>query len=187
MDGSDGQGGESFALVSYLTGPLAKFLDDLRHELAPGCFARAHVTVLPPRRLAASPEAVWRDLSDRVQDCAPFDVELGGAEIFPISKVIYVSVKQGFARLHQLHDQLNCGAAHFDEPFEYHPHITLAQDLPADAVRGALTLASERWRESGMPHTFTVGKLAFVQSTPDKRWRDLYTVDLVGHAVEEIR
>src|SRR3954449_9213128 len=38
-----------FALVSYIPGRLAEFLDRLRCELSPGCRLRAHVTILPPR------------------------------------------------------------------------------------------------------------------------------------------
>ena len=53
MNGCNGLGINSYALISYLPEPLAGYLDSLRCELVPRCQARTHVTVLPPRPLAA--------------------------------------------------------------------------------------------------------------------------------------
>jgi len=41
----------SYALVAYLQGPLADFVDNLRRVFTPGCTHRAHITLLPPRPL----------------------------------------------------------------------------------------------------------------------------------------
>src|SRR6476620_10128180 len=116
MVGSNGRGTRinSFALVSYLTGPLADLLDEIRHDFAPDSRAKAHLTILPPRPLASfgSPTAVpdaLGQLQTRLQDFPPFAVELGDIEVFPDTHVIYVSVNAGFAELERMHSSLNLG------------------------------------------------------------------------------
>jgi hypothetical protein len=42
-----------FALVIYIPGPLGLYLDELRRDLVPDYDPHAHVSVLPPRTLAA--------------------------------------------------------------------------------------------------------------------------------------
>ena len=176
MHGCDGEGTaiNSFALISYLPEPLAGFLDSLRCELVPKCQARSHVTVLPPRPLCSGlPENAWRDLNDRLDDVPPFRVDLGSIEIFPGTNVIYLSVASGFRELEQLHTVLNRGPLLFCEPFVYHPHVTLAQQLLPEQVEAAAALARRRWSEFPHAHHFTVEKLMFVQNTVENRWRDL--------------
>src|ERR1700688_1260192 len=105
MEGSDGRARyvNSFALVSYLPGPLAELLDEIRHDFAPESRAKAHLTVLPPRPLFgsrplaedAAAEAT-EELRVRLQDFPPFRVDLGDIEVFPGTQVIYVSIQAGF-------------------------------------------------------------------------------------------
>src|SRR5664279_3998342 len=116
-----------FALVIYIPGPLGKFLDDLRRELVPGCNPHAHVSLLPPRPLAVD----WQVASDQVRSITdrwtPFEVELTGIEIFPVTDVIYIEVGAGASELRRIHTAMNAGPLGFQDPFPYHPHITLAQ------------------------------------------------------------
>ena len=164
----------SFALVSYLPDPLAAFLDRLREELVEECRAKAHVTILPPRPLTCDVERAWRNLQGRLNDFEPFGVELDQVEIFPVTQVIYLSVKTGYEALKQLHARLNTGELAFQEPFEYHPHVTLAQDLEPSCVAAMREKAAARWNEFAHPHTFTVDRLTFVQNTLENRWTDLH-------------
>ncbi|SRR5579875_46732 len=164
----------SFALVSYLPDPLAGFLDRLRHELVPQCEPRAHVTVLPPRPLTAAPEEAWRDLEKALREVEPIRVELGQVEVFPVTQVLYLSIGAGHNELKRLHQALNRGLLRFEEPFRYHPHVTLAQDLEPQQVAGAVELAGARWREFQQSRGFTVDRLTFVQNTLENRWMDLH-------------
>src|SRR5437588_9041381 len=93
----------AFALVTYLPDPLGKFLDDLRRELVPGCIPHAHVTILPPRPLSGTPEAAIETLRTRLADFSPFEVELGEIVVFPVSDVVYLSLKRGRKELLQMH------------------------------------------------------------------------------------
>ncbi len=118
-----------FSLVTYLPEPLGGFIDQLRGELVPGCDLRAHVTLLPPRPLVQTPEAARAHVRATLKGSTPFDVKLGDVEIFATSSVVYVALAEGFEMLRSLHEVLNAGAAYFKEPFPYHPHITLAQQI----------------------------------------------------------
>jgi 2'-5' RNA ligase len=176
MNGCNGAGTaiNSFALISYLPEPLAGFLNSLRCELVPRCQAKTHVTVLPPRPLAAGlPETAWNDLSDALDNFPPFRVELTSIEIFEGTNVIYLSIGTGYRELEKMHTALNRGPLRFDEPFEYHPHVTLAQQLLPEGVEAAIALARKRWREFQYSHSFTVDRLVFVQNTEENRWADL--------------
>ncbi len=176
MPGCNGAGNavNSFALISYLPEPLAGFLDSLRCELVPRCQAKSHLTVLPPRPLAAGlPENAWHDLSDSLDRFPPFRVELASIEVFEGTNVIYLSIGAGYRELEQMHVALNRGLVEFNEPFQYHPHVTLAQKLLPGEVEAAAALARRRWRQFPFSHSFTVDRLTFVQNTLDNQWADL--------------
>jgi 2'-5' RNA ligase len=176
MNGCSGVGNaiNSFALISYLPEPLAGFLNLLRCELVPRCEARTHVTVLPPRPLATGlPETAWHDLSDALEGFAPFRVELTSIEVFQGTNVIYLSVGAGYRELERMHAALNQGPLQFKEPYEYHPHVTLAQQLAPEDVDSAVARARARWREFPYSHSFLVDRLVFVQNTQENEWADL--------------
>jgi 2'-5' RNA ligase len=183
MDPWKGRGGDvnSFALVSYLSDPLAGFLNRLRCDLVPQCLAKAHVTVLPPRPLRSSPEEAWQELQQRLHDFQPFRVELGEIAIFPGFQAVYLSIETGCQELERMHTALNTGRLAYEEPFQYYPHLTLAQELAPQELAEAMELAAARWREFHHPRRFTVEKLTFVQNTVENRWTDLAAVDLASH------
>ena len=162
----------SFALVSYLPEPLAGFLDRLRQELVPNCFLHAHVTVLPPRPVAA-PEQAWGVAKNLVARFAPFEVRMTDVEVFPVSDVIYVNLEEGGEQLRLMHDVLAVDGLEFTEQFAYHPHITLAQELKPDELDELVAVARARWAEFALDKSFRVEKIAFVQNTRRNEWIDL--------------
>jgi 2'-5' RNA ligase len=163
----------AFALVIYIADPLGEFLDDLRRELVPGYNPHAHVSVLPPRQLLAD----WREASKQAraltEGWAPFDVELTEIGIFPVTNVIYLEVGKGASDLENMHRAMNRGPLAFDEPFPYHPHITLAQEIPPSQVNEVHELSRKRWREFRGNRTFRADRTVFVQSTLRDCWIDL--------------
>jgi 2'-5' RNA ligase len=168
-----GEGLNICALVIYIPGPLGSFLDDLRRELVPHYNPHAHVSVLPPRPLAFD----WRVASDQVRSFtegwAPFDIELAGLQVFPVTDVIYLEVGAGGAELRRMHAAMNSGSLEFDEPFPYHPHVTLAQEVPVEGVAAMHDLACRRWTEYQGSRTFRAERAVFVQSTTTDCWVDL--------------
>ena len=173
----------SYALVSYLAGPLGGFLNELRRELDPDSDGMSHLTILPPRTLPRGSGEVWDTLKVRLRSFEPFDVELGNVEVFPQTRVIYLSVGTGFRELVHMHEKLNCGSASFVEPFEYHPHVTLAQDLDGQSFDKALALCGERWDQFKHSRCHAIDRLTFVQNTLDECWTDLAALDLASHVV----
>ena len=163
----------SFALVSYIPEPLAGFLDRLRQDLVPNCFLRAHVTILPPRPICTSPEAAWETVRTLAPRFAPFDVEMTEVEVFPVSDVIHIDIGRGREEMERIHTGLNVDGLKFPEPYPYHPHVTLAQELKGDEVDELIRVARTRWAECKLPKTFRVEKVFFVQNTRRKEWLDL--------------
>lgn len=176
----DGGAADTFALVAYLPEPLAGFVNSVRHELAPGCRLRAHITVLPPRKLEGDAAAASRKLEAALRPIHAFRIEVKEIKVFPVSQVIYVSIGTGCAELENLHQQMNQGPCRTAELWHYHPHLTLAQDLAADAVASAREHAERRWREYAGPREFMLDKLAFVQGNSEHGWVDLETWDLLS-------
>ena len=188
MDGSKGQGTRinSFALVSYLPGPLAGLLDEIRHDFAPESRAKAHVTILPPRPLLGfsgetSDQAIaeaMEQLRVRLQEFPPFKVDFGEIEIFEGTQVIYVSIQNGFTELERMHAALNTGRVAFQEPYPYHPHVTIAQELAREDVHNAAQFARWRWSEFKHARSAWIDRLTFVQNTLENCWTDLAMLNL---------
>lgn len=108
----------------------------------------------------------------------PFSVKLGEVEQFPASHVIYISVAGGEEDLQRMYRNLNAGRASFREPFPYHPHITLAQNITEETSNRLLEVARGRWAAWTGPREFLVDSLSFVQNVSTDCWTDLETVEL---------
>jgi len=173
-----------FALVTYIPGPLGQFLDDMRRKLVPGCNPHAHVSLLPPRPLAVDWPVASEQVSRILNSWNPFAIELTGIDVFPVTDVIYLAVGRGAAELRQVHHAMNAGPLEFQEPFSYHPHITLAQELPRDKVAATSEMARRLWDEYTGPRRFTADHAAFVQNSLDNYWIDLASYSLGGHTVK---
>ena len=149
---------------------MGAFLNELRAELVRGCNLRSHVTLLPPRLLASAPEVLTHELARRIPCLRSFDITLGDIEIFDSTGVIYLGLRRGERELREMHDRLSEGVFAFDEPFPFHPHITLAQEIPADRRQEYLNHAQARWRACPHDRTFTITDLTFVRNVNRTRW-----------------
>lgn len=175
MDVFCGEGSaiNSFSLVAYVPQPLAGFIERLRQEVQPGCTARSHLTFLPPRPLEIPLERVRNQLEAGLRNQNAFRVELFEVRVFPISQVVYLSVKDGWAEANRIHEVLHCGDLGCNECFEYHPHVTLAQDLDPGNIAAAVESAARRWKEYSGRRDFLVDHLTLVQNTIESRWTTL--------------
>jgi 2'-5' RNA ligase len=163
----------NYALVAYLPDPLRKFLDDLRRELVPGCAPHAHVTVLPPRPLSGTPEEAMQSARSRLSEFSPFELTIAGVEVFETTDVIFLAIGEGRQNLLLMHRALNAGPLEYTEPYPYHPHITLAQDLNNHQSIELKTVAARRWADYSLSRSFTVDSLVFVQNITPNVWVDL--------------
>jgi len=172
-----------FALVIYIPPPLGQFLDDLRRELVPHYNPHAHVSVLPPRPLRVEWETASSQARSLTEERPSFEVELTSVHVFPQTDVIYLGIGSGAPELNELHSVMNTSALEFAEPYEYHPHITLAQNIPHEAVAEMAALAQRRWEEFTGPRSFTADRAVFVQNTSANCWLDLAEYSMGAVAV----
>jgi 2'-5' RNA ligase len=167
-----------FALVAYIPGPLAGFLDELRLELTPGCDPHAHVTILPPRPVCEELRSAIHFISEEVKIVPPFEVELGHVEVFEKSRVIYISLSRGTQELRQMYNLLNRGCLEFGEHFPFHPHITIGQNISAEDFEARVTRARDEWAAWRGPRRFTVSVLSFVQHVAPTIWADVAAIPM---------
>jgi 2'-5' RNA ligase len=156
-------------------------LTDLRQELVPECFAQSHVTVLPPRPISASTAEAQTFVCDLVPRYLPFELELVRLSVFEATSVVFVEIGRGSDELIEMHEALNRGPLAFDEPYDYHPHVTLAQGFPPDTLGQVFQAACRRWEEfTGGSASYVVDHLTFVQNTEGNHWLDLADCTLCG-------
>ncbi len=169
-----------YALVTYLPGELGCYLDQLRRDLVSQCNARSHISLLPPRPLDSSPnqaESQIRSLSFLSQ---PVVVKIGNVCVFPRTSVIYLEIETGQRELEDLHSKFASDALAFEEPFPFHPHITLAQNFEIGTVEELVSQAQAQWDAYSGPREFLLDRIVFVQNSSNNCWIDLKTFLLQG-------
>lgn len=88
----------------------------------------------------------WEKAAAQVRRVAstvqPFSIELGAAQSFrPASDVVFLPLDRGADECWELHRGLLGDALRHESAFAYHPHLTIAQNVPAaqlDAAQAAL-------------------------------------------------
>jgi 2'-5' RNA ligase len=150
----------------------------MRREIEPGSTSKCHLTLLPPRHLDCPSGSAVADIQAVLQEWEAFEVTLSEVQIFPLSRVLYLSVSQGFDKLLGLHRALNRGNCGCQEVFYYHPHVTLAQSLPVEKVDSLRATAQERWRGYPAGPTFLLERLTLVQNTAEHGWQNLHEMFL---------
>jgi 2'-5' RNA ligase len=176
----------SFALVTYLPDPLQRFLNDLRVSLEPvAASPRAHVTVLSPRSLVegASLADAHLHLTRTLPRLGSFEIAVGEISVFPDSRVIYLELEAGWDELAAMHRELNQGALHAPERFPFHPHVTLAQNIPATEVDGLSRVAADVWNSYDGRRSFLAENFTLVRDTAARGWLDVQEYSLAPAAV----
>ena len=171
-------------VVARLPEPLGIHVQAWRQALGDPAAERIapHLTLVPPQTVAERDLDRAVALVERAAEAAvPFLVELAGAATFlPGSPVAYLVVREGGPALEALE------AALLESPLDrrthpFHPHVTVAQDLPPDRIEAA---AAEL---AGFRAAFPVPDLAVLREEPDKTWRPLATVPVgASTAVREV-
>jgi 2'-5' RNA ligase len=103
-----------------------------------------HVTLLPPTLVESSELSEIEEHLLKVVSAHPkFVMQLRGTATFrPNSPVVFVSLSEGISACELLSEAIRTGPLERDLPFPYHPHVTVAQDVPDDALdRAYETLA----------------------------------------------
>jgi 2'-5' RNA ligase len=177
----------SYALVSYIPGRLGDFITRLREDLVTGCVARSHVTILPPRPLVVDAQIAAEEIRSGLVPFSSFELDMPRIRVFEQTSVVFCEIGRGREELFDLHEAMNNGSLYFDEPFEYHPHVTLAQGFPPEQLPEIFDTAVRRWKESNLSNRVTIETVTFVQNTVQNIWIDLEECELRGLATVPVR
>ena len=169
-DGANGGGtSRSIGVAIGLPEPFNSELQRWRERLGDPNAARIppHVTLLPPTDVPSdSLPVIEKHLLSVAMNEQEFDIRLRGSATFrPVSPVVFVPLVQGISECERLEAKVRSGPLHRDIHFPYHPHVTVAHDLPADALDGAFD-ALARYEADFRVHGFSL----FEQDT-DGTWR----------------
>ena len=148
-------------------------------------YGDAYAELVPPHITIIGPTAVnihdlaaiivsLDNLSDQVP---PFEVTLAGTGTFlPTSPVVFASVTEGTANLARLEQIANRGLLASERRFPFHPHVTLAQEVPEIVLdRARRDFAEFRAR-------FRVGALWLYQQNEFGVWYKYLKFELRGRA-----
>jgi 2'-5' RNA ligase len=93
----------------------------------------AHITLLPPTEVDEEAYAAFRTHCAAIATAQrTFDVVLRGTGTFrPLSDVVFIQVAQGVSNCEALEVALRSGPVSRDLDFYYHPHVTVAHNVPA--------------------------------------------------------
>ncbi len=91
-----------------------------------------HVTLLPP---VTVDEVLMPEIEGHLESAAAqqacFEIELRGSATFrPVSPVVFVQLARGISGCERLEREIRSGLLARDLEFPYHPHVTVAHDLP---------------------------------------------------------
>jgi 2'-5' RNA ligase len=118
--------------------PFGAALQDFRVSLG-DTSARGiptHITLVPP---AEVPEESLGDVEAHLTEAAarhrPFRVRLRGTGTFrPVSPVVFIGVVEGISSCEMLAAATRSGPLAVTSSFNYHPHVTVAHDLPEEQL-----------------------------------------------------
>jgi 2'-5' RNA ligase len=103
-------------------------------------YTPAHVTLLGPTEVATEVlPAVEKHLEAVASAQRPFAIQLRGTGTFrPITEVVFVTLAQGISECELLAGAIAAAeGVHRDSRFPYHPHVTIAHDVPSAALDAA--------------------------------------------------
>ena len=101
----------------------------------------AHVTLLGPTEIPTRAlPAVERHLEAVAAAHQPFTLHLRGTGTFrPITEVVFVTLAVGISECELLAEAIAAAPGlHRETRFPYHPHVTVAQDVPPEALDAVL-------------------------------------------------
>ncbi len=138
----------------------------------------AHLTLLAPTEVDAGPDGLAKieeHLAGIAADHAPFQLHLRGTGTFrPVTDVVFVAVAAGIAACEQLAADITSGPLSRTLKYPYHPHVTVAQDVPERALDSVYDeLASFEAR-------FPVDGFTLYEHVPDGRWQPQRRFILTG-------
>jgi 2'-5' RNA ligase len=125
--------GHTIGVAVAIPSPHREVIDAAREQYEPAASdLPAHVTVLAPIDVdAEAMPAVQAHLARVAATTQPFRLTLRGTDTFrPVSPVVFVAVVDGAAACEELEQRVRSGDMAVETRYPYHPHVTLAHDVP---------------------------------------------------------
>jgi 2'-5' RNA ligase len=136
--------------------PWAQLLVDWRSKVGDpqAGVVPPHVTLLPPTEVAcADRTTISAHLAQVARSHAPFDMHLSGTGTFtPVSDVVFVAVARGIGNCEMLANDVRRGPLARSLSFPYHPHVTVAHDVPGDMLEFAYSGLADLSAEFRVEH-----------------------------------
>jgi 2'-5' RNA ligase len=155
-------------IVVPIPEPWAQLFVDWRSKVGDpqAALVPPHVTLLPPTQIAGAerPE-ITRHLGEVARCHAPFDMHLAGTGTFrPVSDVVFVAVARGIGNCELIANDIRSGPLARSLSFPYHPHVTVAHDVPPDMLELAYSGLADVSAE------FRVEAFTEFEQTPTGAW-----------------
>ena len=162
---------------AQLTDARARFEDPLTPRVSP------HITVLAPTVVPrASLDRVLAHLVRVASECPPFEVRLRGTATFrPVSPVVFVAVVEGISGCEQVERSVRSGVLLRRRPYPYHPHVTVAHDVPDETLDAAYDDLD------GFSARFTAESFTLSEQGVDGSWSVIADYQLTGAALAAAR
>lgn len=131
-------------------------------------YVPAHLTLLGPTEVepARLPE-IEEHLACVAAAYSPYTLHLRGTGTFrPVTQVVFVAVAAGISECEQLAAAVGAASAlRREQRFPYHPHVTVAQEVPPEALDAVFEDLA------GFEARFTVDGFTLFEHEVEGRWR----------------
>jgi 2'-5' RNA ligase len=168
--GSAGLGPTRIGVAIDIPQPWGDMLTRRRAEAGDplAAYVPAHLTLLGPTDIAPQriPD-VERHLAAVAAAYPSYSLHLRGTGTFrPLTEVVFVVVAAGISECEQLAAAIGeAEALSRVQRFPYHPHVTVAQDVPPEALDAVYEDLAE------FSAKFDVDRFTLFEHTSDGRWR----------------
>ncbi len=104
-----------------------------------------HVTLVPPTEVDETEIAeIERHLDDVAAGQPTFEIQLRGTGSFrPVSPVVFIALAVGISGCERVEKAVRSGPLARTLKFNYHPHVTVAHDLPGDTLDFAFSALAD--------------------------------------------
>jgi 2'-5' RNA ligase len=165
-------------VVVAIPEPWSQLLVDWRSKVGDpqASLVPPHVTLLPPTEVAAADRTmISGHLAQVARTHAPFDMHLSGTGTFsPVSEVVFVTVARGIGNCELIANDVRRGPLARSLAFPYHPHVTVAHDVPSDMLELAYSGLADLSAE------FRVEAFTEFEQTPSGAWAIAREYPLTG-------
>jgi 2'-5' RNA ligase len=164
-----GDGERAIGVSLRVPEPFARELGEARRSFGDAQWDKVapHITLIPPTCVPTDDGGrVGAHIAGQCAGVEPFTVHLRSTGTFrPLSPVVFVQVVEGISSCERLAARLRSGPLAQEPAFPYHPHVTVAHEVPEPALDRAFAALA------GFEAVFRVETVELFREDPDGVWR----------------